>query len=160
MSLAGKGERRASTARMTFSALRLEQPCLPFVAQQPVQIHIIALPVPPHKFPVGAFPPEPQLLIQSDSMFVIAEHGELHAMEIQLVEGESEREVQRLIAVPFTAMSSLADRNGKPADAVRPENRIEFDEADQFLGVEQAYAEEIPVRRLVVAVEPLAQIPL
>jgi hypothetical protein len=43
---------------------------------------------------------------------------------------------------------------------MRPENSVEFDEADQLLGVEHTYAEEIPARRLVVAAEPLTQIPL
>src|SRR5262245_30327844 len=90
-------------------------PRFPLTSEQAVEVHVIAPAVALKELTVGALALEAELLIERDSGRVVAEDCQLDAMQIQLAEGEVERQPQRLGAVALAAPHGLADADAQPA---------------------------------------------
>src|SRR4029078_255647 len=97
---------------------------------------------------------ETQLFIERDRPLVIAEHSQLHSMQVQFLKREPERELQRLGPVTLTLQRRVADRDAQPDMSVHPHNTFELEETEQLVTVDWANGEEVAIGRAVVLFQP------
>src|SRR5262245_38316807 len=114
----------------------------PLTSEQAIEVHVIALAITLEKLAVGALTREAQLLVECDSGHIVAEHRQLDAMQVQLSEGEVQRQAQRLGTVALAAPRCLANADTQPAALLIPQDSIELDNTDQLIAGIQPQPEQ------------------
>ena len=86
----------------------------PLLPEETIQIHVVSLAVPLEVFAKDAFALEAAFLIKLDGAGVVANNGEVQAIQVQLAKGIGQGQLSGFVTVPLAPIAGVADTNGKP----------------------------------------------